>query len=103
MREVINNQMEMYSKQLQEEASTETIITERYTIILILSCKNSYLRNKFDFWNIHGIMNTSGFLQSKLSPRQETQSIHDSMNRPKLNLLLIFTFNYKYPKYRNYL
>ena len=24
-----------------------------------------YLRNKFDFWSVHGIMNTSGLLQSK--------------------------------------
>ena len=23
------------------------------------------LRNEFDFWNVHGIMNTSGSLQSK--------------------------------------
>ena len=31
---------------------------------------------------------------------QETQSIHDSMNIPKMNLLLIFTFYYKYIKYK---
>ena len=24
-----------------------------------------HLRNKFNFWNVHGIMNTSGLLQSK--------------------------------------
>ena len=24
-----------------------------------------HLRNKFNFWKIHGIMNTSGLLQSK--------------------------------------
>ena len=24
-----------------------------------------YLRNEFDFWNVHGSMNTSGLLQSK--------------------------------------
>ena len=24
-----------------------------------------YLRNEFEFWNVHGIMNTSGLLQSK--------------------------------------
>ena len=39
--------------------------------------------------NVHGIMNTSGLLQ-------ETRSIHDSKNIPKLNLLLIFTYNNKY-------
>ena len=51
----------------------------------------TYLRNEFDFWNVHGIINTSGLLQ-------ETRSIHNSMNRPKLNLFLIFTFYYKYLK-----
>ena len=61
-----------------------------------------HLRNEFDFWNIYGIMNTSGLLHSNWSPLQDTQSIHDSMNIPKLNLLLIFTFYYKYLKYRNY-
>ena len=25
----------------------------------------SYLRNEFDFWNVYGIMNTPGLLQSK--------------------------------------
>ena len=45
-----------------------------------------YIRNEFNFWNVHGIMNTSGLVQSKLSPKgftltlQETRSIHDSMN-----------------------
>ena len=24
-----------------------------------------FLRNEFDFWNVHGIMNTLGLLQSK--------------------------------------
>ena len=43
--------------------------------------------------DVHGIMNTSGHLQSKWSPKvfmltlQETQSIHDSMNRPKIEFL----------------
>ena len=31
----------------------------------------------------------------------ETRSIHDSMNILKLNLLLIFTFHYKYLIYKN--
>ena len=49
-----------------------------------------YLRNEFDFWNVHGIMNTSGLLQSKESRKgftltlQETRSIHDSMKLPKI-------------------
>ena len=25
----------------------------------------TYLRNEFNFWNVHGIMNTSGLVQSK--------------------------------------
>ena len=32
----------------------------------------------------------------------ENLSIHDSMDRPKLNLLLIFTFYYNYLKYDFY-
>ena len=38
-------------------------------------------------------MNTSGLLQSKWSPKgftlnlQETRSIHDSMNRPKIEFI----------------
>ena len=58
------------------------------------------LRNEFNFWNVRGIMNTSGPVQSKGSPSgftltlQETRGIHDSMNIPnKMNFLLIFTFN----------
>ena len=51
------------------------------------------LRNEFNFWNVHGIMNTSGLLQNKRSLEdfkltlQETRSIHDSMNRPKLEFI----------------
>ena len=26
---------------------------------------SEHLRNEFDFWSVHGIMNTSGLLQSK--------------------------------------
>ena len=37
------------------------------------------LRNKFDFWNVRGIMNSSGLLQS------------DSMNRPKIEFI---AYNY---------
>ena len=49
----------------------------------------SQLRNEFDFWSVHEIMNTSGLVQSKWSPLgftltlQDTRSVHDSMNRPK--------------------
>ena len=51
------------------------------------------LRNKFNFWSVHGIMNPLGLVQSKRRlTLQETGWVHDSMNRPKINLLLIFTF-----------
>ena len=53
------------------------------------------LRNGFNFWTVLGIMNTSGLLQTL----QENRFIHDSMNRSKMNSLLIFTFYYKYLKY----
>ena len=48
------------------------------------------LSNEFDFWYGHGIMNTSGLLQSNWRPKgftlilQETWSIHDSINIPKI-------------------
>ena len=44
-----------------------------------------YLRNEIpvDFRNIHGIMNTSGLLQTL----QETRSIYDSMNSPNLEFI----------------
>ena len=46
---------------------------------------------------VHGIMNTSGLLQSKWSRKgitltsQETQSIHDPMNKPKIEFI---AYNY---------
>ena len=63
-----------------------------------------YLRNEFNLWNVHWIMNTSGLLQSKWSPKgftltlqetqkgfkltlQETRSIHDSFNRSKIEFI----------------
>ena len=33
---------------------------------------------------------------------QETHSILDSINRPKMKFIAIFTFHYKYKKNRNY-
>ena len=61
--------------------------------ILSLTSLGSHLRNEFNFWNVHAIMNTSGLLQSKWSPMgfmltlQETRSIHDSMNIPKMEFI----------------
>ena len=60
--------------------------------------KEKELRNEINFWKAHGILNTSGLLQSKALPHvitltlQETQRIHDSMNLPKIEFLLILTF-----------
>ena len=41
--------------------------SEKKTIMAktIIQYLNVYLRNEFDFWKVHGIMNTSGVLQSK--------------------------------------
>ena len=50
------------------------------------SCKIFYLRNEFNFWKVHGIMNTSGLAQSSLT-LQETRSIHDSMNLTKIEFI----------------
>ena len=51
------------------------------------------LRNKLDFWNVHGIMNTFALLQSKWSLKgftltlQERWSINDSMNKPYIEFI----------------
>ena len=46
-----------------------------------------YLRNEFDFWNVHGFMKTSCLLQSKCFTLtlQETHSINDSSHEPSKN------------------
>ena len=46
-----------------------------------------HLRNEFDFWSVHGIMNTSGLLEIKGLTLQDTRSIHDSMSRPKIEFI----------------
>ena len=46
-----------------------------------------YLRNEFNFWNVHGIMNTSGLLQGLHVNFARTQSTHDSMNIPKIEFI----------------
>ena len=54
------------------------------------------LRNEFDFWKVHGIMNISRFLQSKGRLKgftltlQETRStcIHDTVNLPKIEFII---------------
>ena len=58
------------------------IVTE-YAALRQQQWKCKYLRNEFNFWNVHGIMNTSGLLQTV----QGTQSIHDSMNIPKIEFI----------------
>ena len=39
------------------------------------------------FWNVHGIMNTSVIFKGFTLILQETRSIHDSMNRPKIEFI----------------
>ena len=48
------------------------------------------MSNKFNYWFVHEIMNTAGLLQSlQVSlTLQETLSIHDSMNIPKIEIIL---------------
>ena len=63
--------------------------------------------SSFFFWNAHGIMHTSGLLQSKWSPKgftlslQETRSIHDSMNMPKIECIADTYIYYNHLKYKN--
>ena len=53
-----------------------------------------YSRNEFDFWNVHGIF---GLLVNV----QETWSIHDSKNIPKIEFIAYIYIYYKYLKYEN--
>ena len=43
----------------------------RHAVSQNISCvvNSRYLRNNVDFWSVHGIMNSSGLLQSKRSPK----------------------------------
>ena len=64
------------------------IITESTFFLLPLE-----IELLFDFWNLHGIMNTSGLLQSKWRPKgltltlPDTRRIHDSMNIPNMVII----------------
>ena len=51
-----------------------------------------YLRNEFEFWKDHGIMNTTGLLQSKRSPKGFTLTLQE--NIPKIEFIILFTFYY---------
>ena len=50
---------------------------------------NLNISNKFDCLSVHRIMNTSGLLKvnAKSFTLQETRSIHDSMNRSKIEFI----------------
>ena len=42
-------------------------VMPRSQVNIFLNCRTNdrYLRNEFNFWNVHGIMNTLGLVQSK--------------------------------------
>ena len=60
--------------------------TARNLYVLMYECRKILKKYILFFLNLHGIMNTSGLLQSELT-LQETRSIHDSMNRPKIEFI----------------
>ena len=62
------------------------------THLFIFGCRR-YIRNKFDFWNVHEILNTSGLTKGFALALQEAQRVHDSMNIKKIEFMS-FTFNY---------
>ena len=53
-----------------------------------------HLRNEFDFWQVRGIL---GFTLTL----QETRSIHDSTNLPKIEFITYICISY-YQSYINY-
>ena len=62
--------------------------------------------DELNFWNVHGIMNTSGLLQSNcgfMLTLQKTRGIYVSMNIPKIELITyIFILLLISNIYRNY-
>ena len=54
------------------------LLHQRARICTLCNCE--ILKNEFSFWNVQGILNTSGLLQ-------EIRSIHDSMNIPKIEFI----------------
>ena len=74
-----------------QSKTNKAIILAIIADIVICSCHK--LRNEFNFWNVHGIMNTWGLLHSNKGPKGftlillETRSIHDSMNIPKIEFI----------------
>ena len=58
-------------------------------LICVRTVCKGYLRNEFGFWKVHGIMNTSGLLQYSdfMLTFQETRSIYDYMNLPKIEFI----------------
>ena len=53
------------------------------------------LRNELDFWKAHGIMKTSGLLQSLCEARRYSCSIQDSMNLLKIEFIPYIYIFYK--------
>ena len=61
----IEKMVEQFSEDMKKKR--QELVEERkglqwFHIINTKMCND--LRNEFDFWKVHGIMNTSGFLQS---------------------------------------
>ena len=72
--------------------SQTEIVSVRQFFWLTIQCRSKYtvLLGQLDFWNVHGIMNTSGRLQSMWGftlTLQETLSIHESMNIWKIKFI----------------
>ena len=64
-----------------------------YCFMNEIHLSSTYLRNEFNFWNVHRSMNTLDLLQSKWLTLQEIRSIHDSMNRQQIEFIAyIFIF-----------
>ena len=53
---------------------------------------DNYLRNKFNFWSVHGIMNPSGLVQSKLSLKGFTLTLQDRTDQQLIYYLSSFNF-----------
>ena len=69
--------------------NSPVISVKAFLPVVFLDKNNRIFKKLIIFWNVHGIMNSSGLLQSKgfTLILQDTRSIHDSMNIPKIEFI----------------
>ena len=60
-----SSEYEMFSHNLGSDLCFGRCLRLDICLCLLVHKRYVHLRNEFNFWNVHGIMNTSDLLQSK--------------------------------------